>query len=101
MFGGRNRSHTSGLPDIVVDPKLTSNIVIFSLDDFFFKRISFIESPKDSKKSEGKPLNVLGYPNVQTTPVNSTIRQELQSLNHEVCQLMYTYIFQLLQSIFL
>lgn len=41
------------------------------------------KSPKGSKKNETKPLNVLGYTNVQTTAINSNIRQELQSLNQE------------------
>jgi hypothetical protein len=29
-------------------------------------------------------LNVLGYENVENTPVNPKIRQELDHLNHEV-----------------
>jgi len=29
-------------------------------------------------------LNVLGYENVESTPVNPKIRQELDHLNHEV-----------------
>jgi len=65
---------------------LTSNFYTYSHQLRHF-RFNFLESPKGSKKIETKPLNVLGYTNVQTTMINSNIRQELQSLNQEVCQL--------------